>query len=84
MPFRMRQTQTIPFYHVSFILDALPFVENFNEKKYLKEYFSVLLLFSYDYVIRCIYFFLPIFIEYLRFKNLRRLRIDIIKMLNDR
>ena len=68
MPFRMPQTQTIPFYHVSFILDALPFVENLkSKKKYMMEYFSVLLNFSYDYVIRCILLFLPIFIVYLRF-----------------
>ena len=65
MPFRMPQTQTIPFYHVSFILDALPFVKTLRvkKKKYMKEYFSVLLNFSDVYVIRCIY----IFIVYLIF-----------------
>ena len=69
MPFRMRQTITLPYYHVSFIIDALPLFENLIEKKRkCKEIFlSFANFFSNVYVILSIYFQIPIYIVFLRF-----------------
>ena len=84
MPFRMRQTRTIPYYHVSNDVMHDCLLKTWREKKKNTwRIFSVLLIFSYDYVIRCIYFFLPVFIVYLRFYFGMCKRIDIIKILND-